>query len=71
MAAINESQKETGKNIGGVNFGQTPVQYKQSAGPDADIEDATNSINFAEKKLNHQMNSKREDSDQVSYGQKW
>jgi len=71
LAAINESQKETGKKIGGVSFGQQSVQYKPSAGLDADIVDATGSINFAEKKLNHQMVTERNNGQTVSYAQKF
>ena len=69
--AIGEAQKESGKKMSGVNFGQAPVRYAQSTGPDSDIADATNSISFAEKKLNHKLTTERTDDLNVSYNQKW
>lgn len=71
LAAINEAQKEAGSKMAGVQFGQKPVQYAQSAGPDSDIADATSSISFAEKKLNSKMTVSRDDGSNVAYNQKW
>jgi len=72
LAAVEEAQKESGKKINtGAELVQRPVQYAQSAGADSDILDATSSISFAEKKLNHKMEAEKSDAPNVSYNQKW
>jgi hypothetical protein len=72
LAAINESQKETGQQLKGVTFGGDVVQYAQSQGMDSEIKDMQSSISLAEKKLNHELPTQNNlaQSD-VSYNQKW
>ena len=53
LASIDESQKESGKQLKGVTFGQQGVEYAKSTGPDSEIADSIGSVNLAEKKLNH------------------
>ena len=71
LAAINESQKETGQQLKGVSFAHDGVQYAQSMGPDSEIADMQNSIKLAEKKLNHEIPTQTFAHSDVSYNQKW
>ena len=55
----------------GISFAQAPVQYAQSMGMDADIAESNQSLNLAEKKLNHKMVAEAKDDGNVAYNQKW
>jgi len=70
LAAINESQKESGRQMEGVTFAKNTVQYAQSAGPDSEIADSQSSINLAETRLNHKLSTEAT-APQVQYNQKW
>ena len=70
LAAIGEAQKESGKTIGGVNFGQKQVQYAQSLGQDVEVSDSIGSINMAEKKFNSNLPYEKI-AQPVSYNQGW
>jgi len=71
QAAINEAQKENGKEIKGVTFAQEPVQYAQSSGFDVDINDSNSNLNMAETKLNHKLTTEIRDGSDVFYNQAW
>lgn len=71
LASIDESQKESGKQLHGVVFGQKPVQYAESKGLDQDITDSASSINLAEKKLNQKLSTEYAQNNNIEYNQKW
>jgi hypothetical protein len=71
LAAISESQKESGKELKGVSFKHDDVQYSQSLGMDSEIADMQGSIKLAEKKLNHAIPTQSMSQGNVTYNQKW
>jgi len=70
LAAINESQKESGKQLKGVEFAQAPVAYAQAGVQDSDVTDSMDSLNMAQKKLNHNLSYELVQPT-IQYNQKW